>query len=50
MSGGRRGRTDGGVRAAVDIGGTFTDAVAAWPDGRTETAKTLSIAGRQDLG
>ena len=50
MSGGRPGRADGGVRAAVDIGGTFTDAVAAWPDGRTETAKTLSIAGRQDLG
>ena len=40
----------GGVRVAVDIGGTFTDAVAAWPDGRMETAKTLSIAGRQDLG
>ncbi len=41
---------DPGVRVAVDIGGTFTDAVAAWPDGRTESAKALSIAGAQDAG
>ncbi len=39
-----------GIRAAVDIGGTFTDAVAALPDGRTVSAKTLTIAGRQDIG
>ncbi len=47
MSGPRR---DPGVRVAVDIGGTFTDAVATWPDGRTESAKALSIAGAQDAG
>ena len=41
---------DPGVRVAVDIGGTFTDAVATWPDGRTESAKALSIAGAQDAG
>ena len=39
-----------GVRVAVDIGGTFTDAVATWPDGRTESAKALSISGAQDRG
>ena len=39
-----------GVRVAVDIGGTFTDAVATWPDGRTESAKALTTAGRQDSG
>jgi len=39
-----------GVRVAVDIGGTFTDAVATWPDGRTESAKALSIVGAQDAG
>jgi len=39
-----------GVRVAVDIGGTFTDAVAQWPDGRVESAKALSISGRQDKG
>ena len=39
-----------GIRVAVDIGGTFTDAVATWPDGRTESAKALSIAGEQDVG
>ncbi|MCE2529175.1 MAG: hydantoinase/oxoprolinase family protein [Acidimicrobiia bacterium] len=38
------------MRVAVDIGGTFTDAVATWPDGRTESAKALSIAGAQDAG
>jgi len=43
-------RRDPGVRVAVDIGGTFTDAVATWPDGRTESAKALSIAGAQDAG
>lgn len=35
-------------RVAVDIGGTFTDAVGVGPDGTVRTAKALSIPGRQD--
>jgi N-methylhydantoinase A len=33
------------VRVSVDIGGTFTDAVAAWDDGREVAAKALSTPG-----
>jgi N-methylhydantoinase A len=35
-------------RVAVDIGGTFTDAVCVGEDGSMRSAKSLSIPGRQD--
>ncbi|GAA1004315.1 5-oxoprolinase [Acrocarpospora pleiomorpha] len=35
-------------RVAVDIGGTFTDAVCLSPEGTVRLAKALSIPGRQD--
>ncbi|WP_283137988.1 hydantoinase/oxoprolinase family protein [Rhizohabitans arisaemae] len=35
-------------RVAVDIGGTFTDAVCVDPDGTVRTAKALTVPGRQD--
>ncbi|MFB6395861.1 hydantoinase/oxoprolinase family protein [Polymorphospora lycopeni] len=38
----------GGYRVAVDIGGTFTDAVAMAADGTVRSAKSLSIPGSQD--
>jgi N-methylhydantoinase A len=39
-----------GFRVAVDIGGTFTDAVAVASDGTVRSAKVLSIPGQQDAG
>lgn len=39
-----------GYRIAVDIGGTFTDAVAASPTGEVLTAKALSTPGRLSDG
>jgi N-methylhydantoinase A len=38
----------GGYRLAVDIGGTFTDAVCVAADGTTMSAKALTIPGQQD--
>lgn len=37
-----------GYRVAVDIGGTFTDAVCVAADGTMSSAKALSVPGRQD--
>jgi N-methylhydantoinase A len=42
--------TAAGFRVAVDIGGTFTDAVAVGADGAVRSAKVLSIPGQQDVG
>jgi len=39
-----------GFRVAVDIGGTFTDAVAVAADGTMRSSKVLSIPGQQDAG
>lgn len=37
-----------GFRVAVDIGGTFTDAVCVGPDGEIRNAKALTVPGGQD--
>ena len=37
-----------GYRVAVDIGGTFTDAVVVMPDGTVRSSKSPSIPGNQD--
>lgn len=39
-----------GFRIGVDIGGTFTDAVAIAPDGHASTAKALSTPGNLSAG
>ena len=48
--GGAVAASDAGYRLAVDIGGTFTDAVAAGPDGAVLTAKALTTPGRLSDG
>jgi N-methylhydantoinase A len=42
------GLANGGVRAAVDVGGTFTDVFVLDRDGRTHVAKTPSTADPMD--